>query len=223
MRGWRFDYYVAYVPPFLQKEPHGNFHIALQNGMRLHIGKPPKAHDEQTLFIPEGGAGQEAYEGIFLLAQEIVAWQKEVGIAKLVIFLPSGTGTTALFLQKALRKLDSPSRVYTVACIKDSAYLNVQFFALEKEQTLHPTILEPIGSYRFGGIYKEHYELWKRLGEQTGATFDLLYDPVGWQTLLHHIDLFEDPILYIHQGGTRGNESMLRRYNCHKEIQSSVV
>jgi len=42
--------------------------------------------------------------------------------------------------------------------------------------------------------------------------FDLLYDPHGWLTLLENPELFEKPLLYIHQGGLLGNESMLKRY-----------
>jgi 1-aminocyclopropane-1-carboxylate deaminase len=45
-----------------------------------------------------------------------------------------------------------------------------------------------------------------------GVEFDLLYDPHGWLTLLENPELFDNPLLYIHQGGLLGNESMLKRY-----------
>jgi 1-aminocyclopropane-1-carboxylate deaminase len=45
-----------------------------------------------------------------------------------------------------------------------------------------------------------------------GVEFDLLYDPHGWLTLLENPEIFKMPILYIHQGGLIGNESMLARY-----------
>ncbi|OYY54700.1 MAG: 1-aminocyclopropane-1-carboxylate deaminase, partial [Sulfurovum sp. 28-43-6] len=48
--------------------------------------------------------------------------------------------------------------------------------------------------------------------EQTGVVFDLLYDPLGWRVVLKHPELFSKPLLYIHQGGVLGNESMLARY-----------
>ena len=47
--------------------------------------------------------------------------------------------------------------------------------------------------------------------EQTNIEFDLLYDPIGWNTLLDNID-DNYTYLYIHQGGLIGNESMLQRY-----------
>ena len=47
---------------------------------------------------------------------------------------------------------------------------------------------------------------------QTGLEFDMLYDPVGWQVLLANTDKLDGEIMYIHQGGVLGNESMLPRY-----------
>ena len=211
-RGWCFDYYISHLPPLLRDDPHGNFKAAIENGMQLHIGKAPKTYDDETLFITEGGAQAEAEEGIRLLAEEIVAWQKAQGIAQLEIFLPSGTGTTALYLQKSFGMLESSNRVYTVACVKDSDYLARQFSLLETNEAYHPQILKPLKTYRFGKPYPELFTLWQKLKKETGVEFDLLYDPIGWQTLLAHIDIFNAPILYLHQGGLKGNESMMRRY-----------
>ena len=47
---------------------------------------------------------------------------------------------------------------------------------------------------------------------EAGIEFDLLYDPIGWQVVLDHLDILGDKIIYIHQGGLIGNESMLLRY-----------
>jgi 1-aminocyclopropane-1-carboxylate deaminase/D-cysteine desulfhydrase-like pyridoxal-dependent ACC family enzyme len=66
--------------------------------------------------------------------------------------------------------------------------------------------------HHFGKLYKDNYKIWLKLQQQTGVEFDLLYDPLGWRVLLEHIGLFESPVLYIHQGGVLGNESMLPRY-----------
>jgi 1-aminocyclopropane-1-carboxylate deaminase len=40
----------------------------------------------------------------------------------------------------------------------------------------------------------------------------MLYDPTGWQVLLANVDKLDGEIMYIHQGGVLGNESMLPRY-----------
>ncbi len=45
-----------------------------------------------------------------------------------------------------------------------------------------------------------------------GITFDLMYDPVGWQKFLLHVEELEGTPIYIHQGGVLGNESMKQRY-----------
>ena len=69
--------------------------------IRSYYGVPrPSISD--VLFIEEGGRQEEAEYGIRLLAEEIIEWQKKEKIDKLNVFLPSGTGTTALYLQKNL-------------------------------------------------------------------------------------------------------------------------
>ena len=124
------------------------------------------------------------------------------------VFLPSGTGTTALFLQKHLPL----NRVYTTPCVGDERYLKKQFSVLEEDETHHPKILNLEKKHHFGKLYKENYKIWLKLHQQTGVEFDLLYDPLGWRVLLAHPELFSKPTLYIHQGGVLGNESMLPRY-----------
>ena len=57
--------------------------------------------------------------------------------------------------------------------------------------------------------------MWNELMTQGGVEFDLLYDPLGWLTLLDYLDqvcLKDWDILYIHQGGLLGNATMLPRY-----------
>ncbi len=219
-KGWEFLYYTR-INESLLHHPKGNLQRALANGMQLRkkedldIADPNTlAHTlwlEDRLVIPEGGRCAEAYEGIAILAQEIIAWAKEKKRESLDIFLPSGTGATALFLQKALTVANSPFRVYTVSCVGKSDYLRKQFEALEADRSLHPTILEPPKNYRFGHIYAELFTLWQQFAIQTGITLDLLYDPIGIATLLTHRDIFSS-LLYIHQGGIEGNETMIERY-----------
>jgi len=208
MRGWEFAYYVDHIADYLKDNPHGNYAGALENGMQIHVGRDVPTPTNNVLHIEEGGRQKEAEYGIKLLAEEIIAWQKEQGLKDLNIFLPSGTGTTALFLQKHLPN----NTVYTNPCVGDSDYLKKQFLELETDKTYHPTILSLEKKHHFGKLYKDNYKIWLKLQQQTGVVFDLLYDPLGWRTLLAHPEVFTKPILYIHQGGVLGNESMLPRY-----------
>ncbi len=209
-RGISFIYYARLDPSL--KEPKGNLKAALENGMLLRPleewpygkGISHLIFIDGRLYIPEGGRCPQAQEGIAILAKEILDWAKKNRKTP-KIFLPSGTGTTALFLQKYLL-----FRVYTVPCVGDEEYLRKQWRELDPSAP-QPTVLFPPKKYRFGRLYLELFELWRELKEQTGVTFDLLYDPVGFATLLHH-DLLDEDLLYIHQGGIMGNETMIERY-----------
>jgi len=210
MRGWKFEYYVDHVAEYLKENPHGNYGAALENGMYMNVGSIPSTDNfaDDTLLIEEGGRQKEAEFGIKILANEIIEWQREKGLKELNVFLPSGTGTTALYLQKYMPQ----SVVYTTACVGDSEYLKKQFLALEADEIYHPTLLCLDKKHHFGKLYRENYKIWLKLQQQTGVVFDLLYDPLGWRTLLAYPEVFSKPTLYIHQGGVLGNESMLPRY-----------
>ena len=200
LKGVEFEYFVDHVASFLVQNPCGNYKYALENGMKITLGKFPKTIKDEELFIPEGGHFVEAEYGIKILADELK--EQEVDI-----FLPSGTGTTALYLQKHLKQ-----KVYTCACVGDEKYLKKQFFELEKDENTHPTILKTDKKYHFGKLYREFFEIWVKLNKQTDIEFDLLYDPLGWMQVQKYHSHFQKQILYIHQGGTVGNESMVLRY-----------
>jgi len=104
-KGWKFEYYVNHIADYLQENPHGNYRAALENGTIFKVRSEEFGvrSTENVLFIEEGGRQKEAEYGIKFLAEEIIAWQNKNNIKELNIFLPSGTGTTALFLQKALK------------------------------------------------------------------------------------------------------------------------
>ena len=211
LKGWEFEYYTDHLPSFLEENLQGNYKEALENGMKVIVGE----YNAQTiiinddeLFISEGGAISEAQYGIKILANEIKTWKKENNITDLKIFLPSGTGTTALFLQKF-----SEDEVLTCPCVGDGEYLKKQFLELEKDIAIHPTILKPYKKFHFGKLYKENYQIWQELKEQVDIEFDLLYDPIGWQALLDlKSNIQNSTLLYIHQGGQKGNETMITRY-----------
>jgi len=210
MRGWEFEYFVDHIAEYLKENPHGNYKGALDNGMQINVGSIELTDNlnDNTLFIEEGGRQKEAEYGIKLLAEEIIQWQKEQGIKDLNIFLPSGTGTTALFLQKHLLS----NTVFTTPCVGDASYLKKQFLELEEDEKFHPTILTLEKKHHFAKLYRENHKIWLKLQQQTGVEFDLLYDPLGWRVLLAHPEVFSKSTLYIHQGGVLGNESMLPRY-----------
>ena len=213
MKGWEFVYYVDHIADYLEENPHGNYAEALKNGMRLAVGRGVPTQINDVLFIEEGGRQKEAEYGIELLAEEIIDWKNENNIEELNVFLPSGTGTTALFLQKAFVGVGTPQpTVYTCPCVGDESYLKRQFSELEKDEKYHPTILTLEKKHHFGKLYKENYKIWLKLQQETEVEFDLLYDPLGWRVLLAHPEVFSKPTLYIHQGGVLGNESMLPRY-----------
>lgn len=212
LKNWKFKYFINHLPSYLTEHPSGNYKYALLNGMEIIVDEDFKTTKYEPkpneLFVEEGGAVSEASFGIAKLANEIKEWKKENHIQNLKIFLPSGTGTTALFLQKFL-----DDEVLTTHCVGDSEYLLYQFSLLEKDESLYPKILNPKKKYHFGKLYKEHFILWNEIKKSTNIEFDLLYDPIGWSTVEEHLDTFKEfEILYIHQGGLLGNETMVERY-----------
>jgi len=214
LRGWSFRYYGKALPQVLHDEPIGNFRAALENGMEYIAVQNFDFSDwrDNELFVPQGGADALAELGVAMLAKEIKAFVRLMGLQKLGVILASGTGTTALFLQKHLQNTDI--QVSTVPCVGDATYLRQQFVQLQDNLSLKipPHILNPQKHYRFGQLYPEFLALWQDLKNQTGIEFDLLYDPLTWQTLLEQRDTLYEHVLYIHCGGVNGNESMLRRY-----------
>ncbi len=124
--------------------------------------------------------------------------------------LPSGTGTTALYLSQIL--MPKNIEVLTCPCVGGKQYLKQQFDELG-HFTYYPTILELENKHHFGKLYLQDYEIWQQLQDETDIEFDLLYDPMMWRCLLPWLDTNPDvSLLYIHQGGLLGNETMLPRY-----------
>lgn len=212
LKGWEFMYVCDHIPSFLKENPIGNYKAALENGMKivassLRMEEVQKWLDEKSLHVEEGGRQIEAEEGVKRLAEELVVDVKTQGITHPYLFLPSGTGTTALFLQKHL-----PFPVFTCNTVGDSVYLQKQWEMVEPNLNAYPTILETKQKYHYGKLYVELYVLWKRLKEDMGVEFDLVYDPVGWTALLEHLSTLDGTPIYLHQGGLLGNVSMLARY-----------
>ena len=207
--GLKYIYYAHHIPQNLLREPIGNLKYALDNGMVLKEGYNFKI-EENELFINEGIAQKEAYYGIKELAKELIS---QLDINKYYqIFLPSGTGTTALFLSKALKELNALNfKVYTTPCVGNRDYLIEQFNNLESNSSLYPIILDTKKRYHFGKLYKEFYKIWLELQKITNVEFELLYDPKAWIVINENKEIFSN-LVYIHQGGEIGNISMIQRY-----------
>jgi len=225
LKGWHLEFYVDHIPSFIKDNPVGNYKAALDNGAKIiavgetgytkscveYIHEKVMPKETTAVFVPEGGRCAQAEFGVKILADEIKQWAQKEKKEKLKIMLPSGTGTTALFLQKNLPDFE----VLTCACVGDDEYLKKQFFELDENENNHPTILNMGKKYHFGKLYKEFFVMYKNLLNQTNIEFDLLYDPLGWLCLQEYLQknkLDKTPILYIHQGGILGNETMLPRY-----------
>ena len=221
-KGVEFIYYAHHLLPHLLKNPQGNLKEALKNGMKLRKKSFSSREEffefvkdefkERALVIDEGGRDEIAREGIWLLAREIEHWAKKEPKFNKRVFLPSGTGTTALFLQEYFVKENIDIEVFTTPCVGSRDYLIEQFGYLIRDKKFYPKVLEPPKRYRFGKLYLEFYKVWLELQKQTQIEFDLLYDPLGWIIVDANQELFGNGSLYIHQGGVLGNETMVQRY-----------
>ncbi|EGU47469.1 1-aminocyclopropane-1-carboxylate deaminase [Vibrio ichthyoenteri ATCC 700023] len=220
IKGWQLEFYVDRIPTWLAERPIGNYRAALELGAKIiataESGLHPNDYianvrqpDDKCLFVPEGGRCALAEYGVTQLALEILSWVQLQDNKQFVVALPAGTGTTALYLHKALKA--HAIEVLTCACVGGTDYLIEQFHQLG--ETDHPTILELESKHHFGKLYQRDYDVWQQLLNETQVEFDLLYDPMMWQCLLNWYPNNTDKhIIYIHQGGILGNESMLPRY-----------
>lgn len=206
---WEFVYYSKPIPKAIKEQEFGNLYESKKLGMwhveiehelyRDFIASLSITLDEKTFLIEQGGAVNQAKEGLEVLASEI---RKQSPKTK-SLATPSGTGTTALYLALSLPEY----KVYTVPCVGDSDYLKEQMSALEIIPD-NLIILEPSKKYHFAKPYKEFLAIYNKL-MACGVEFDLLYSPSMWESLLCQT---KEEILYIHSGGVSGNKSMLQRY-----------
>lgn len=216
-KGWRFEYATRTLPAQLSDAPSGNLKVALELGMQLQE-YAPKAfanaitslrgqHRPGTLVVAQGGADAMAMDGIKKLADTIEAWRITMGFDQLCLATPSGTGTTAAGLAKALPHLT----MLTTPLVGDCDYLLEQIGAHGPIPD-NLQILDRGGHHRFAKPEAKFLSLFEEIREATGIVFDLIYGVPMWHALLHAIDNIKPPILYIHSGGLSGNATMLERY-----------
>jgi 1-aminocyclopropane-1-carboxylate deaminase/D-cysteine desulfhydrase-like pyridoxal-dependent ACC family enzyme len=222
-KGWEFHYYTKNLPKVLKGESEGNLELAIKEGMIVHevpheayqhkIDELQNFTEEGALVISQGGADELAKEGVYQLADEINRWKKANKLESLCVVLPSGTGTTALYLRASL---DEDILVYTSVLIGDEAYQFEQWNRLSKGP--YPQIFTRKKKQRFAKPYDEYFEMHQELKASTGITFDLIYAPRTWIDMCENLDKQEN-ILYIHTGGVSGNATMLDRYRYKKSRQ----
>lgn len=214
-KGFVLIFVCEKISTFLKNNPCGNYAFALKNGAQIieNVGfatrkeKALSLLEEKDIFIEEGIACKKAQHGFETLAIEIEAQSKKMN-CEFDIFLPAGTGASALYLAKY-----SSFRIFTCACVGDEVYLKKQMLDLEPEFDFSKLIiLKPPHKFHFAKPYKELLSIYQRTLGECGIEFSLLYDSVGLLTMLTHRHIFTHPLLYIHQGGAKGNESMLARY-----------
>ncbi len=208
-KGWEFIYYSKPLSTMQKDTKTGNYFHSLKLGMQ-HVELEHDIYrdfisslrfnlDDKTFLIDQGGAVEEAKEGLRVLAEEI----RDSNLHVKSLATPSGTGTTALFLALALPEY----KIYTTPCVGDIDYLKEQMRALHDIPD-NLIILKPKKKYHFAKPYPEFMEIYKKLLD-CGIEFDLLYAPSLWKCLLEQTD---EEVMYIHSGGMTGNESMLQRY-----------
>ncbi|AXA33706.1 1-aminocyclopropane-1-carboxylate deaminase [Francisella adeliensis] len=232
LMGWQFEYWIKPLPKFLKQKKIGNLDLALKNGMILfettetltlenikknylleqqNFSKPLSGVEcvkkDTCLFFDQGGRDPNAETGLADCANEIKDYCCDNNIANYSVVVASGTGTTALYLEKYL-----PKKIYTVSCVGTDKYLTDQFNSIDNTLA-HPQILQESFKSNFGQLDIKNYQLYNSLLKETGIEFELLYDPITWRVLLENYDNLPKPIVYIHCGGTSGNATMLARYN----------
>ena len=170
---------------------------------------------EDSIFIPQGGFCKISEDGIRILADELIADIKANQIKNPKIFYSSGTGTSSLFLSKALKKHSID--VITSPTIGDGAYLKSEFEMLEEDSSLHPIVIESATKLQFGKPKVEILDIYHSWLER-GIEFDLIYDSPFWFTILQNMGELDSQfgydwdMVFVHSGGTSGNITQLKRY-----------
>ena len=218
-KGWEYHYYTKTLPSYLKNGLEGNLEQAIELGMIVHevshenyeaqVKALQALEEEGTLVISQGGADEIASKGVEVLANEINLWKKEKNLAKLIVVLPSGTGSTSLYLKAFLNK---DIELYTVVLVGDEAFQLEQWKRLSNGP--YPKIL-PSAKKKFAKPYDEYLEIYQELKSETKIEFDLIYAPKTWIQITEQLLESESEILYIHTGGVSGNQTMLERYK-HK-------
>lgn len=216
IKKWDFIYYIKESASHLNRVGNdSNYAYAITMGMQV-VSLNAKEYEcmvtegmrvaDDTVFVPQGGAIDDAKLGVSFLAEEIDRFQHKKNIAKLNLITPSGTGTTAYFLAQCMPH----NRVMTTSGVGTNTYLKEQ---MQKFGNLPENLifLESQKKYHFGKLHRDLLKIYQEL-KIAGIEFDLLYAPKLWIALLNNMQ-YDAPYFYIHSGGVSGNKSMLERYD----------
>ena len=215
LKNWQFIYYTRSLSKTVKDSKQSNLELSLENGMQLI--ELNKEYDQFTtnlattsnqLIIRQGALQIEAEYGIKQLAKEINKWAELNHLESINIFLPSGTGSTAFFLQKHLDN----HQVITTNCVGSRDYLIQQMSSINYDNSKLPMVIDN-KQYRFTTPYEELLAIIREINKVSQIKFDLIYDPVGWKILIENLSTIKGTILYLHCGGLTGNYSMQQRYN----------
>lgn len=230
---WDLHYFTSNIPReavmqsifsqvFLNKDRNSDIRVQLYDMVDYDRMVEQERIREDSLIIERGGASIKAKEGVDLLGEALKRHIEENYAEKAVnILLPSGTGTTCLFLAKYFDEHQVNARVWTVPCVGKTNYLYAQMFELFPDMEWIRGHIHSFDSKskfrRFAQPQLELYKFWKQFKELYGVELDLIYAP---KTLLSFCDLLHKNIhlhngnwIYIHTGGEGGNVSQLQRYN----------
>jgi 1-aminocyclopropane-1-carboxylate deaminase/D-cysteine desulfhydrase-like pyridoxal-dependent ACC family enzyme len=204
---WKFDYYCSNKAAPVG----GNWEHALSLGMNAHsLESLCTSGTSDRLVIPQGGSVVEAELGIREVAEGILQWNR---FENLNVIVPSGTGTTSFYLAKHL--YPRGIQVYTVPCVGNENYLYEQIYnnlGESKENVDRVMRIVPSAhGHKFAHPYEAYYRFWKDIHKETNVELDLIYAP---KTLLSVLPILKanEVWLYVHTGGTLGNQSQIERY-----------
>lgn len=179
---------------------------------------------QRILDVPRGVSCEEAEEGLAKLAQELDDHFRSIRGEKTnscIVVLPSGTGTTAMFLNKHLQILSSKDKPYLAKTVGVSIAMKQEDILKEiqaqypNEKHGYPTFTHPSKKrIMFAKPDPTVKAVWCTM-KRKGILLDLIYGPVAWMSLfelLPSVDPEACEVYYVHTGGITGNETQLHRY-----------
>ena len=186
-RGSRLTVHTPPLPDWLRNSPNGHLELALRTGCvdvtehgsmgeySAAVKLADSAAATSESFVPQGAAWPQAEPGVKALAREICEWwrtrpgggldvpARRPAARALDIVLPSGTGTTALFLA---RHMPPGVTVYAVPCKGDASSLRERMTRLDERSGavgVLPAVLPPPPShtFKFGAVSPKMLTAWR--------------------------------------------------------------
>lgn len=192
-------------------EPMSNLYLDYAQGQGMKLlplsrsdfralrSQGPGSLADGELFIPEGGAGEPAWEGFKPLVE---SWPDELQ----TVVHASATATTALGLGLALSSLGRSTQVVAVAVLKNADEQRAAL-ALRGLRNVHVW-----DQAHWGGYAKTPEELltyWKEAEQRTGLILDPVYTAKALFALESSMlkNECEGPVMFYHTGGCWGGQS----------------